>query len=306
MQEEAYATLGSGIRICYDSFGDPGNPTVLLIMGLGGPMTWWPADMCQLLADRGLFVVRYDNRDAGRSSRLNDHHAPRSSVVRSYLRRSSPVAYSMGDLADDAVGLLDHLGVSAAHVTGISMGGMIAQTMALEHRDRMLSLVSIMSSTGRRSVGWQHPSLFPMLLRREAAGRAAYIDSAERIWRRIGSPEYPTPREEIRSRAGETFDRGVSLSGVMRQMQAVLTQPDRTARLTQVELHTLVIHGLRDKMVHVSGGRATAAAIPGAELLLVPGMGHDLPRPLWPVFVDGIERTARRAATSRQPSRRDS
>jgi pimeloyl-ACP methyl ester carboxylesterase len=212
----------------------------------------------------------------------------------------------MGDLADDAVGLLDHLGVSAAHVTGISMGGMIAQTMALEHRDRMLSLVSIMSSTGRRSVGWQHPSLFPMLLRREAAGRAAYIDSAERIWRRIGSPEYPTPREEIRSRAGETFDRGVSLSGVMRQMQAVLTQPDRTARLTQVELPTLVIHGLRDKMVHVSGGRATAAAIPGAELLLVPGMGHDLPRPLWPVFVDGIERTARRAATSRQPSRRDS
>jgi pimeloyl-ACP methyl ester carboxylesterase len=297
MQQEAYATLASGITICYDSFGEPPDPTVLLIMGLGGPMTWWPAEMCQMLADRGYFVVRYDNRDAGRSSRLNNHHSARSSVVRSYLRRSTPVAYTMSDLADDAIGVLDHLGVAAAHVTGISMGGMIAQTMALEHPDRMLSLVSMMSSTGRRSVGWQHPSLFPMLLRREASARDAYIDNAEKIWARIGSPEYPTPPEEIRSRAGETFDRGVNLAGVMRQTQAVLAQPDRTSALADVQLPTLVIHGLRDKMVHVSGGRATATAIPGAELLLVPGMGHDLPRPLWPIFVDGIDRNARRAAT---------
>jgi pimeloyl-ACP methyl ester carboxylesterase len=295
MQREAYATLRSGISICYDSFGDSRDPTVLLIMGLGGPMTWWPAEMCQMLADRGYFVVRYDNRDAGRSSRLNSHRSARSSVVRSYLRRSTPVAYTMSDLAGDAIGLLDHLDVSAAHVTGISMGGMIAQTMALEHPDRMLSLVSMMSSTGRRSVGWQHPSLLPMLLRREASGRAGYIDSAEKIWGRIGSPEYPTPREEIRARAGETFDRGVSLAGVLRQTQAVLTQPDRTAALADVRMPTMVVHGLRDKMVHVSGGRATAAAIPGAELLLVPGMGHDLPRPLWSIFVDGIDRTARRA-----------
>jgi pimeloyl-ACP methyl ester carboxylesterase len=211
----------------------------------------------------------------------------------------------MSDLAEDAVGLLDHLGVEAAHVTGISMGGMIAQTVALEHPHRVLSLVSIMSSTGRRSVGWQHPTLFPMLLRREASGRAAYIDSAERVWRMIGSPAYPTPRDEIRERAGETFDRGVSLRGVMRQTQAVLAQPDRTARLAEVRVPTLVVHGLRDKMVHVSGGRATARAIPGAELLLVPGMGHDLPRPLWPVFVDGIERTARRAAARRARLARD-
>jgi pimeloyl-ACP methyl ester carboxylesterase len=168
----------------------------------------------------------------------------------------------------------------------------------------VLSLVSMMSSTGRRSVGWQHPALFPMLLRREASGREAYMDSAERIWSRIGSPAYPTPRQEIRDRAGETFDRGVSLRGVMRQMQAILAQPDRTTALAELDVPTLVIHGLQDKMVHVSGGRATAVAIPRAELMLIPGMGHDLPKPLWPVFVDGIERTVRRATASARLSER--
>jgi pimeloyl-ACP methyl ester carboxylesterase len=206
----------------------------------------------------------------------------------------------MSDLAQDAIGLLDHLGVSSAHVTGVSMGGMIAQTLAIEHPERVLSLVSIMSTTGKRSVGWQHPSLFPMLLRREASDREGYIRQAERIWGMIGSPVYPSPAEEIRERAGETFDRGVSIRGVIRQMQAVLVQPDRTQALADVRVPTLVIHGLRDRMVHVSGGRATAAAVPGAELLLVPGMGHDLPRRLWPVFVDGIDRTASRATGARR------
>jgi pimeloyl-ACP methyl ester carboxylesterase len=298
MPHEAHADVGDGIRICYDSFGDPEDPTVLMIMGLGGPMTWWPAEMCQLLADRGFHVVRFDNRDVGRSSRMREIRARRSMVIRSYVRRSAAVGYTVSDMARDAVGLLDHLGVRKAHVTGVSMGGFIAQTLAIEHPQRVLSLVSIMSSTGRRSVGWQHPSLFPLLLRRDRADRERYVAASDRIWRMIGSPQYPTPVEETRARAGETFDRGISASGVVRQMTAVLAQPDRTVDLSRLDLPTLVIHGLSDKMVHVSGGRATASAIPGAELLLIPGMGHDLPRQLWPVFLDGIERTASRVATS--------
>ena len=178
------------------------------------------------------------------------------------------------------------------------MGGMIAQTLAIEHPERVLSLVSIMSTTGGRFVGWQDPRLFPLLLRRSDMSREAVIERSVKTWSIIGSPDYPTPDDETRERAAETFERGMSPSGVVRQMQAVLAQPNRAAALRQITAPTLVIHGLADRLVHVSGGRATARAIPGAELVLVPGMGHDLPRELWPVFVDGIERTAARASAS--------
>lgn len=301
---EANADLQTGLRICYDSFGAPENPAVLLIMGLGGPMTWWDEELCQLVADRGYHVIRFDNRDVGRSSRLSAVQARRSAVVRTFLRRARPVAYTISDMAGDAVGLLDHLGIDQAHVAGVSMGGFIAQTLTIEHPRRVRSLVSIMSSTGRRSVGWQHPALFPLLLRRDRSDRDRYVAASDRIWRKIGSPAYPTPVEETRARAAETYDRGVSAQGVLRQMMAVLAQHDRTAALAHVTAPTLVIHGLRDKMVHVSGGRATAAAIPGAELMLIPGMGHDLPRPLWPLLVDGIDRTARRSGVQAASSLR--
>jgi pimeloyl-ACP methyl ester carboxylesterase len=198
-------------------------------------------------------------------------------------------------MAADAVGLLDYLDVDQAHVTGVSMGGMIAQTLLLDHPDRVRSLVSIMSTTGRRSVGWQDPRLFPRLLGRGRNQRASYIEQSARTWAAIGSPAYPTPPEETRERAGETFDRGISTTGVIRQMQAILAQPDRSRALREVTVPTMVIHGLADRLLHVSGGRATAHAIPGAELLLIPGMGHDLPTALWPTFADGIERTAARA-----------
>jgi pimeloyl-ACP methyl ester carboxylesterase len=175
---------------------------------------------------------------------------------------------------------------------------MIAQTLAIEHPERVLSLVSIMSTTGARTVGWQDPRLFPLLLRRSDQTRAAVIERSVKTWAAIGSPAYPTPADETRERAAETFERGISPSGVVRQMQAVLTQPDRTRALADVKVPTLVIHGLADRLVHVSGGRATARAVHGAELILIPGMGHDLPRELWPVFVDGIARTAARAEQS--------
>lgn len=292
---EQFAPLSNGIELCYDTFGAHEDPCLLLIMGLGGPLTWWSPDLCRLLAARGFFVVRFDNRDVGRSTKLEELGGRRSQVVKGFLNPRTPPPYNMSDLAADAVGLLDHLSVDQAHVTGISMGGMIAQVVAIEHPDRVLSLVSLMATTGRRSVGWQDPRLLPRMLGRGRHSRETYLYESVRTWQAIGSPAYPIPVEEARERAGETYDRGICPTGVIRQLQAVLAQRDRSVSLQEVTVPTLVIHGLADRLVHVSGGRATAAAIPGAELLLVPGMGHDMPRELWPVLIGAIERTARRA-----------
>jgi pimeloyl-ACP methyl ester carboxylesterase len=202
-------------------------------------------------------------------------------------------------MADDAFGLLDHLGIDRAHVVGVSMGGMIAQTMAVERPERVESLTSIMSTIGKRTVGWQHPKLVPMLIAPRGPGRTAYAETSARLWRMIGSPAYPVPHDEVVARAEETWDRGFSANGVMRQMLAILAQPNRSARLRALRIPALVIHGSEDRMVHVSGGRATAAAIPGAELLIIDGMGHDVPRPLYVTFADAIRRTADRARPSR-------
>jgi pimeloyl-ACP methyl ester carboxylesterase len=264
---------------------------MLLVMGLGGPMNWWDEEFCELLATRGFFVIRYDNRDTGRSTRARGR-VRRQDLVRAFYGLTVQAPYVMTDLADDAFGLLDHLGIETAHVVGVSMGGMIAQTMAIARPARLRSLTSIMSTTGKRTVGWQHPRLLPNLLAKRG-GREVYIESSVTIWRRIGSPAYPLDEDSVRDRAAETYDRGISASGVMRQMLAVLTQPNRGARLRAVRVPTLVIHGMADKMVHVSGGRATAAAIPGAELLLVDGMGHDLPPALYESIADAITRVAR-------------
>ena len=217
-------------------------------------------------------------------------------LVRAFAGGRTRAPYSIADLAGDAAALIDHLGLESVHVVGVSMGGMIAQTLAIEHPHRVLSLTSIMSTTGRRTVGWQHPNLIPALIAPRKAGRAAYIEASAAFWQVIGSPAHPVAVESLRDRAGETFDRGVSASGVMRHMLAVLTQPDRTHRLHSLRTPTLVLHGLADKMVHVSGGRSTAAAVPGAELVLVDGMGHDLPPDLFDTYVEAIRRTADRAS----------
>jgi len=294
VSEELFAPVSPGVELCYQTFGDPTDEPLLLIMGLGGPMIWWDADFCELLAARGFFVIRYDNRDTGRSSKQRGR-VTRLSLVRAFAGRRVTPPYTLGDMAADAVGLLDHLGIDAAHVVGISMGGMIAQTMALHRPERVRSLTSIMSTTGRRTVGWQDPRLLPRLLERRATTREAYVASSARFWAVIGSVAYPDTEEAVLARAAETWDRGVSASGVARQMVAILAQPDRTKRLRELQMPALVIHGLADKMVHVSGGRATSHAIPGSELLLVPGMGHDLPVQLQDTFVDAIRRVATRA-----------
>lgn len=296
---EQVARLPTGIELCFDSFGDAERPALLLIMGLSGPLIWWPEEFCSQLAARGFYVIRFDNRDIGRSTKVPGKLARRADTMGAFLRGThGRPPYTLSDMSTDAVGLLDHLGLARAHVTGVSMGGMIAQTLAIEHPERVLSLVSMMSTTGRRIVGWQDPRIFPLLLRGRAADRDAYVQQSMTVWRLIGSPGFETPPEAEQALAEATYDRGLSPDGVLRQMQAILAQPDRSRALRALEVPALVIHGLSDRMVHVSGGRATAQAIPGCELMLVPGMGHDLPPDLWHAFADGIERTARRATVS--------
>ena len=294
---EQIASLPNGMDLCYQTFGDPGAEPLLLVMGLGGPMTWWDPEFCQMLADRGFFVIRYDNRDTGRSTKVSGR-INRRKIAASFAGLKPQTPYTMQDLADDGFLLLDHLELDAAHVVGISMGGMIVQTMALSQPKRILSLTSIMSTTGRRTVGWQDPSLLPLMVASRHS-REDYIETSAKLWRLIGSPLYPDTTETIRERAAETWDRGVSRAGVMRQMGAILTQPDRSRALRSLRVPALVIHGMHDKMVHVSGGRATSSAIPGSELLLVPGMGHDVPPQLHETFVEAIRRVADRAVTQR-------
>jgi pimeloyl-ACP methyl ester carboxylesterase len=279
----------NGVELCHETFGDEGGRPLLLVMGLGAPMIWWDEEFCEALAARGFRVIRFDNRDSGRSSRLHG----RVNLARAYVLRSAP--YSLADMAADAAGLLDALGVPAAHVAGASMGGMIAQTLAFRYPSRVLSLTSIMSSTGGRLVGRPSPRAMAMLLTPPPRDRAHYVELLVRTFRLIGSPGYPFDEERMRDRAERTYDRGVHPDGTVRQLAAVMAECDRSARLRRVRVPALVVHGARDPLVHVSGGRATARALPGADLDIVPGMGHDLPRAVWPRVVAGITRIADRA-----------
>ncbi|GAB2876074.1 alpha/beta fold hydrolase [Nocardioides pacificus] len=294
VSNELFAPVSPDVELCYQTFGDPADEPLLLVMGLGGPMTWWPRELCVRLADAGFFVIRYDNRDAGRSTKL-PQRVTRAQILQAFLGRPVRPPYSLSDLARDGIGLLDHLGITSAHVAGVSMGGMIVQTMAIEHPGRLRSLTSIMSTTGKRTVGWQHPRLLPIMIAPRKPGREAYAEGTIAMSKLIGSPGYPEDDAELRRRGEETYDRGVSQAGVLRQMLAILTQPSRSQPLRSLRIPAAVIHGLADKMVHVSGGRATAAAIPGAELVTIEGMGHDLPQGLFDTFVDVIRRTADRA-----------
>lgn len=285
------------VELCYQTFGDRGAEPLLLVMGLTAPMTWWDDSLCLELAGNGFHVVRFDNRDVGRSSRL-DQRVGRLQVLRAFGGAGGRIPYGLEDMAADGFALLDHLDLGTAHVVGASMGGMIAQTMAIGSPDRVRSLTSIMSTTGRRTVGWQNPSLLPRLIAPRRAGREPYVAHSVAFAELIGSPGYPTPAAEQRERAAQTWDRagadGVDPQAALRQMLAILTQPDRTAQLKALRMPALVVHGLADQLVHPSGGRATAQAIPGAELLMIEGMGHDLPRALHHDLVDAITRTAAR------------
>ncbi len=294
VSEELFAPVSGGIELCYQTFGDPSDEPMVLVMGLGGPMTWWDPDLCELLARAGFYVVRFDNRDIGRSSQAQGR-VTRATLSRAFMGGRVRPPYTLDDMAGDTFGLMDHLGFESAHVVGVSLGGMIAQTMTIAQPKRIRSLTSLMSTTGKRTVGWQSPTLLPTLISSRGS-RDDYVAVSAKIWKIISSPGYPTDPEKTRKRAADTFDRGVPRAGVLRQMMAVTTAPNRSNRLHSLHVPTLVIHGLADKMVHVSGGRATAAAIPGSELLLIDGMGHDLPPALFETFVSAIRRNADRAS----------
>ncbi len=274
------------VELAFVKFGDPADPPVLLVMGLGTQMLAWPDGFCRLLADRDLFVIRFDNRDIGLSTHLHD--APPPDVMAAMTGDTSSASYTLSDMAADTVALLDALGLRSAHVVGLSMGGMIAQVVAIEHPERVLTLTSIMSTTGDPSVGGATQEALGALLAPPASTREEAQQRAVTTYRVIGSPGYPLDEDSLRERAGTSFDRGHDPAGVGRQLMAILASPDRTARLGEVRVPTLVLHGDGDLLVDVSGGHATAAAIPGAELAVVEGMGHDLPRELWPELVDRI------------------
>ena len=290
MDEAAARTLGrvaaNGIELAYETFGDASAPPVVLIMGLATQMIAWPDELCDGLARNGLFVVRFDNRDVGESTHLRNLPPPRLADI---VVRRRPPPYSIGDMAADVAGLLDSLGLGQVHLVGASMGGFIAQTLALEHVGRVRTLTLMMTSTGSRRVGQPRPRVYARLLRRRvAAGRPAAIAATVETFRLIGSPGFAFDEQYIRDLAGRSYDRGYDPDGARRQLAASVSQPNRTADLRRITVPTLVIHGLHDPLVAPSGGLAIARAILDSRFAGFSGMGHDLPRALWPEFVRQI------------------
>jgi pimeloyl-ACP methyl ester carboxylesterase len=289
---EQFADVGD-IRLCYETFGERGDPPLLLIMGLGTQMLAWHEDFCRELAGRGFFVIRYDNRDVGRSTHLEDTPPPRPAEL--LRRRIANPAYTLSDMADDAAGLLDALGLDSAHVVGASMGGMIAQTLAARHPARVRSLVSIMSTTGHRWKGQPAVRIYPYLLARPPRTKEESVQRLTRLFRVIGSPAFDRDEQELRAMAELAWERDSSRTGTARQLAAIVASGDRTPDVGRITAPTLVVHGSADRMVRPSGGRATAKAIPGAQLMMIRGMGHDLPRAVWPRLTAAIAEHAARA-----------
>ncbi len=284
----------NGIELCYQEMGDPDGQPLVLVMGLATQMIAWHDGLCSLLAERGYRVIRFDNRDIGRSTHLDRAGVP--SKVDLLLGRRDTAPYLLRDMAADAVGLLDHLEIDQAHVVGASMGGMIVQQMAIDHPRRLRSMVSIMSTTGNRLSGQPSLKTFGILLGNPPKGRDQVISRAVRTFKVIGSPGFPFEEDTVREMAGRSYERGHSAAGVIRQLHAIVASGDRTKALHRVQVPTAVIHGTRDPLVKPSGGKATAKAIPGARLMMIDGMGHDLPRDLWPTFAQAIDHNAGRAS----------
>lgn len=285
-----------GVDLAYSTTGDGGAPPVLLIAGLGGQLISWEDGFCRELADRGLLVVRYDNRDVGLSTHLGEG----TLALATALMATQPPAYTLTDLAADAAGLIAGLGWGSAHVVGASMGGMIGQVLAIEHPERVRSLTSIMSTTGDPDVGEASEEAIALLMSPPTATRAEALDAAVRASLVVGSPGYPRTEDALRERTARAYDRAFDPAGVARQLHACLTAPDRTEALGRLDLPTLVVHGSDDPLIGVSGGRATAAAIPGAELLVIDGMGHDIPQPCWPEIAERIADLVNRAEADRR------
>jgi pimeloyl-ACP methyl ester carboxylesterase len=289
-------TTPQDVTLQYETAGSSADPPLLLVAGFGAQLIAWPRAFCERLAAGGRYVIAFDNRDCGLSSKLDGQGADVGAVIAAasagdFAQARQLAAYTLSDMSDDGLALLDALSIERAHVLGSSMGGMIAQTMAIEHPERLLTLTSMMSSTGEREFGQSTPEARQALLSPTPGDRAGYVDAAERslIWR---SRKYPN-LAGTRRLAGESYDRGYSPAGTSRQLAAMIASGSRADGLRRLRLATLVIHGLDDALIAPSGGERTAALVPGARLLLLADMGHDRPEPLWPEICGAIlEHTA--------------
>ena len=293
---EQLTQVSEEITLCHDHFGDRSDPSLLLIMGLGTQMIAWHDEFCAQLADRGFFVTRFDNRDIGHSTHLS---FPPPKVTKIISRRLPAKQYTLEQMADETAVLAEKLDLGPVHVVGASMGGMIAQLIASRHPELTSSLVSIMSNTGSRVSGQPALSIYRHFLTTPPNDREAFIDRTVNLFKIIGSTELGFDEEQMRDVITRSYDRDHDPRGTGRQLGAIAKSGNRTAALRRITAPTLVVHGTADKLVRPSGGKATAKAIKGAELMMVEGMGHDLPRPAWDRIIDGICRTADRAGAAR-------
>ena len=283
----------NGIQIEYDTFGDKASSALLLIMGGGSQMIYWEVEFCNLLAENGLFVIRFDNRDVGLSTKFENAGVPDMVAA----MRGQPVnpAYTLEDMADDAVGLLDALGIEKAHICGASVGGMIAQVLSYRHPERVLSLTSIMSSTGNPELPQIKPEVLAEVYKPVPDGREPYIEHYVTMWRKLWSPGFPFDEKRLRSLVAESYDRSYYPQGLARQSAAVLAHGYQKSSIASIKVPTLVIHGDKDPFMSVEGGKETAQLIPGAELLIIDGMGHDLPKEAWAKIIDTVSNHTRHA-----------
>jgi len=281
----------NGLTLCWQGFGEPADPALLLIMGLGAQMILWEDDFCRALAARGYYVVRFDNRDIGRSSQIT---AAPPDLAR-FFSGAEPLRapYTLSDMAKDTVGLMDALKIDRAHIVGASMGGMIAQTVAIERPARVRTLTSIMSTTGERGLPPPRPEVWAAMTAPPPLTVEAFIEANVRVAELLRG--FPDAAEEAaaRKRAARAAQRGLNPAGGVRQTAAIFASGSRKEALAQVKAPTLVIHGSDDPLVPVEAGRATAHAIPGAKLVEFDRMGHTLPRALWPALIDAIAAHAR-------------
>ena len=291
----------NGIEIEYEDYGANDAPPVLLIMGLGAQLTLWPMPMVDQLVERGYRVIRYDNRDVGLSTKFDDQPAPAiTAIVAALMTGAQPdVPYLLADMARDAVGVLDALGIAKAHIMGASMGGMIAQMVAALHPDRVLSLTSIMSTTGNPMLPPASPEAMAVLTQRPTGSdEDAIVAFGVRAERTIGSPGYPADEATLSERVRASYRRMHYPPGFARQMAAIVASGDRREALKKITAPTMVIHGADDPLVPLAGGRDTAETIPGARIVEIPGMGHNLPEPLIGQVLDAFEQVATRAAAT--------
>lgn len=291
----AQFATANGVRLCYQTFGAPGAPPLLLVMGLGAQMIIWDDDFCDGLARRGYFVVRFDNRDIGLSQKFPELGTPDiiSLIGQAMLGKPVTAPYTLRDMAADAVGLLDALGLDTAHVVGASMGGAIGQEMAIHHGRRLRTLTSIMSSTGDPKLPQAKPEALAVLMSPPPKSKDEFLKTFARNWQVLRGPGFPEDEARDAARAEATYARGLNPQGVARQLAAIIVSGNRTAALQSVSVPTLVIHGDADPLVLVEGGIATAKAIPAAKLVRIPSMGHALPVSLWPQIIDAIAARAR-------------